>query len=346
MKTSIPPTIPAATSIPAKEAIELILQGTAPDGLRVTGHLDFSRVSQDLTTLPERLTAGRITLNGCRALRELPTDLRCNELELRDTGVTSLPADIQVAYRLDLSRCHNLESLPDNLKVGALILSECTALRALPEGLDVCFLDISGCTALAGWPERASLQIGRLNARGCSQLRALPPWLGALAQLDVSGCVNLSALPEGLRVSSWLDLAGTAITALPAALRSAQLRWRGVRIDERVAFHPETITAREVFSRPNAELRRVLLERMGYGAFIEQAAAEELDRDQDPGGLRRLLRVRMEGDEPLVILSVSCPSTGRQYLLRVPPALGSCRQAAAWIAGFDNPDDYAPLAET
>ena len=40
------------------------------------------------------------------------------------------------------------------------------------------------------------------------------------------------------------------------------------------------------------------------------------------------------------------PATGRRYVLRVPPQTRTCRQAAAWIAGFDNPDDYQPLAET
>jgi hypothetical protein len=146
-------TTPTAPSMPAKEAIDLILSGEAPSGLHAAGHLDFSCVSQaseQLTALPQGLMAGRITLNGCRALRELPTGLRCNELALRDAIITNLPTDIQVAYRLDLSRCHNLESLPENLKVGSLILSECTTLRALPEGLDVCFLDISDCTALTG----------------------------------------------------------------------------------------------------------------------------------------------------------------------------------------------------
>ncbi|MDB6133792.1 MAG: hypothetical protein JWM59_2035 [Verrucomicrobiales bacterium] len=45
-------------------------------------------------------------------------------------------------------------------------------------------------------------------------------------------------------------------------------------------------------------------------------------------------------------LECRCPSTGRRYLLPVPPAVRTCRAAAAWMAGFDNPDDYAPLLET
>jgi hypothetical protein len=32
--------------------------------------------------------------------------------------------------------------------------------------------------------------------------------------------------------------------------------------------------------------------------------------------------------------------------VRVPPTMRNCRQAVAWTAGFDNPDDYEPIAET
>ncbi len=48
----------------------------------------------------------------------------------------------------------------------------------------------------------------------------------------------------------------------------------------------------------------------------------------------------------LVEMSCFCPSTGRQYMIRVPPNTATCRQAAAWIAGFDDPDDYHPVLET
>jgi hypothetical protein len=93
-------------------------------------------------------------------------------------------------------------------------------------------------------------------------------------------------------------------------------------------------------------VRRVLLERMGYERFLREAEADVLDEDADAGGPRRLLRVALGDDEPLVCLAVRDPSTGRQYLLRVPPNMRSCHQAAAWIAGFDDPDDYHPVVET
>jgi hypothetical protein len=164
--------------------------------------------------------------------------------------------------------------------------------------------------------------------------------------LDINGCANLRELPEGLQVSSWLDLANTGIKSLPDSMNGVNLRWRGVPIDERIAFQPQSITVSEVLDQPNSELRRVLLERMGYEKFLAEAQAKVLDSDRDPGGERRLLYVPMQNDEPLVCLAVYCPSTGRQYMLRVPPKMRTCRQAAAWIAGFDREEDYQPIAET
>lgn len=363
---AVAPTRPSgAQAVPVETARKLILAGTAPAGMVVAGHLRLNDQSQlrtlppgltapsldlsgcaQLESLPEGLQVRRLNLSGCRALRELPTGLRCYELDLQHTNLTSLPDDLAVEYKLNLARCFALERLPGNLTVGSLILSECTALESLPEGLSVYFLDISGCTRLERWPQQAAVRIGRLNARGCVRIRSLPGWLHELSQLDVSGCTALSDLPASLRVTSWLDIAHTAISWLPAGVRGARLRWRGVPITERIAFHPEKITAEEVLGESNAELRRVLLERMGYERFLAQARAQVVDRDQDAGGERRLLRVPLTGDEPLVCVAVLCPSTGRQYLIRVPPTMRTCRQAVAWIAGFDNPDDYRPIKET
>ena len=87
-----------------------------------------------------------------------------------------------------------------------------------------------------------------------------------------------------------------------------------------------------------------MIERMGFDRFMREAGAERLDADRDPGGPRELLRVPMQGDEDIVCLSVRCPSTGRHYLLRVPPTMKTCHQAAAWMAGFDDPEEI-PAAE-
>jgi hypothetical protein len=118
-----------------------------------------------------------------------------------------------------------------------------------------------------------------------------------------------------------------------------------VFVEPRIAFHPETITAAEVLTEPNAELRRIKLERMGTERFFAEADATVLDVDRDAGGERRLLRVTFPGDEPLVCVSVCCPSTGRRYLLRVPPQVTTCHEAVAWTAGLEA-SAYKPEVET
>ncbi|HEY3325089.1 MAG TPA: hypothetical protein VGP72_31840 [Planctomycetota bacterium] len=317
---------------------------TLPNGLH-SFKVDLSGC-RALERLPDGLEARHLILNGCLALRELPSGLCCYHLEANSSGLRSLPDDLQVEYRIDLADCRELSSLPAGLAPCALNLRNCTKLTALPKGLDVRFLDISGCGVLIDWPETAIVSTGRLLMRGCMGLRRFPPHIRSLSHLDICDCPRLRELPEGLEIGNWLDLANTELKGLPNSLQGVSLRWRGVPIESRIAFHPETITVQEILRQQNAELRRVLLERYGFSRFMQEAKAELLDKDSDPGGERRLLRVKLEGDEDLVCVSFVCPSTGRQYITRVPPDMATCQQAVAWMAGFDDPKHYRPLIET
>lgn len=350
----------------AESAVKLILKGLAPDGLIVREPLEI-RGNRKLTRLPANLTAGALNLTGCTALAELPAGLkvrrlcldgciamwflpaglRAYELRMRDTKLIAVPEDLRVRYLLDLQGSTALKKLPSGLKVNTLNLRGCSSLEELPEGLTVRFLDISDCISLSGkWPDKMSLHTGRLVMRNCSQFTQLPSDLKVIAQLDLRGCAGINSLPENLVVTSWIDIAGTGITSLPESMSKTDIRWKGIRISRRVAFEPETITYQEVLAAGNVELRRILLERMGYERFMEEAHAKTIHQDSDPGGERRLLKVSIQGDEDLVCLAVTCPSTGRRYMLRVPPSTRTCHQAAAWIAGFDRADDYRPMKET
>lgn len=334
-----------AITLDAEEARRLILSGQAPNHLCVNGDLNFSGETR-LTALPAGLEVKRLVLDQCSSLAALPEGLRCVSLSARGTPLTTVPQDLHVTSLLDLSGCDLLTTLPDELQVRTLVLRGCTGLTALPEHMRVFVLEIPNCVGIPHFPEHGPEQLARLNVRGCTQLSTLPCWLKRVGQLDVSGCSTLSELPEGLHVVSWLDVAHMPLRQLPASVQGVQLRWRGVITDEQTVFHPETITVQQVLSERNAERRRVLLERLGYDRFLAEAQAEILHQDQDAGGERRLLRVPLQDDEPLVCLQVQCPSTGRRYLIRVPPTMRRCQQAAAWIAGFDDPEQYRPLLET
>jgi hypothetical protein len=313
--------------IQPSDATKLILTGGAPTGL-TTGVLQLG--------LPEIK----------KEITRLPGLLNCYSLSLADQPISALPADLKVEFKLNLTNCNNLTALPANLKVSTLVLTNCTRLTALPEGLQVNFLQLEGCTALQIWPESARVTHGWVRARDCTELRELPPTLGPVASLDLRNCRRIDSIPEQAQIRSWIDIGGTRINSLPESSRGTALRWRGVPVSAQIAFFPETLKSADIIAERNAELRRVMIERVGFEKFIHEVKAEVLDRDQDRGGERKLFRVQLENDEPVVVVSIICPSTGRQYLVRVPPNTRTCRQAVAWTAGFDNPDDYAPVAET
>ena len=288
---------------------------------------------------------GELDLSNSR-VKEIQAAVRCYDLDASNTKLHSLPADLTVESTITLRGCQQLEFLPSNLKCGSLDLQGCTFLSNLPEGLECWFINLNNCSRFVGWPKSATVHRGIVSLRNCIEVQTLPAWFGDLAQLDLAGCVQLKRIPGNFSVSGWLDIGGASIETLPDSLRGKPLRWRGVRIDERIAFEPESISSKEVLNEPNTELRRVMIERMGYLKFAQEAGAKTLDKDTDPGGERKLLKIKMQEGEDIVGLTCSCPSTARHYFLRVPPNVSTCHQAAAWLAGFDDPEKYCPVIET
>jgi hypothetical protein len=185
--------------------------------------------------------------------------------------------------------------------------------------------------------------LGNLNLSGAANIYHLPENL-TCESLDLSDCTNITTLPKGLHVTYWIEIAGSGITSLPTG-HGFCLHWRGVHINDRIAFAPQSLTGQEILRTDNVEIRRVLIERLGYETFLQQVGGVIRDRDTDAGGERQLIYIPFDDDEPLMLLKVICPSTGHIHILRVPPYLDTCHQSAAWIAGFDNPDDYHPAIE-
>lgn len=300
------------------------------------------------------LAAARVQLAELEALAVSSGDRRIRGMAekgkklLRDPEVRKIhgvvaPRPVPLRYRAPHDATTELVGYGGETIVDA---SDCVALRALPHGLSVAYLNLSGCTSLAALPDDLVVRRGRLTLRGCAQLRRLPRGLGPLHELDLSGCLNIVELPDDLVVTGWIDVAGSGLSALPERLADVGIRWNGVPVDARIAFRPDQLDVSEIMAEPNVERRRVMMERFGFERFMAAAGAEVIDADTDRGGPRRLLRVAIPGDEPLVCVSVICPSTQRHFMLRVPPAMTSCRQAVAWTAGFDDTSAYQPLVET
>jgi hypothetical protein len=122
--------------------------------------------------------------------------------------------------------------------------------------------------------------------------------------------------------------------------------WHGIIVPEYVILLPEEITFDMINEEPNAEVRRVLIERYGLDQYLKSGNVIKIH--QDPCGI--LYRMNLKGDEPIMVVRVvnSTPEPDgiyKEYFLRVPPNMLRARQAVAWTFGLTE-EEYFPLAET
>jgi hypothetical protein len=321
-----------------------------PESLHVRG--DLRLIGLRLEELPPDLRVdGSLILECCPRLTRLPASLKIGKnLIVRNCPLSELAVNLVIGGHLVIKRCPNLAALPADLNVaGDVRISECRGLTTL--GSISRFwnsLFVQRCVNLKSLPVGLIVP-GRLDLTGCTGLTSLSAdteigfqlqntWHPTLVLVD---CHALQSLPDDLSILGAIDLAGSGLKDLPPELSDVRVVWRGIAISAVAALHPEQLSAIEILQEPNAEVRRIMLERVGCDHVLEKANARLIDSDHDAGGPRKLVQVSESR-----YLRCRCPSTGRVYLLRVPPTTGSCRAAAAWLAGFDNPNDYRPLLET
>ncbi len=92
----------------------------------------------------------------------------------------------------------------------------------------------------------------------------------------------------------------------------------------------------------NAEVRRVICERLGSDRFVEVVGGKCIDE----GKRGRLIEIDL-GDDPERVaryVHVQDSSTERQYYLRVPPSVKSAAEGVAWTFGMDEAA-YQPVQE-
>ncbi len=325
---------PAGLQIGGDIVLHRAVSSISP-GLQTHGNLAILRCPE-LARLPDGLSIGGDLILRRTGLKMLPSGLNVRGgIELRFAQIASIPADLSVGDYLDLEACQQLESLPLGLHVpGWLRVARCVRLRRVP-AMTVGFSGEAPKLA-ARWTWNHLERPGRPRM--------------APGSLNLENCRSLEELEDGLRVSSTIEVAGTLLKATPNSCRDARLQWRGVEVPPRVAFEPQALDETDIFNAPNMELRRVMLQRIGMERFFHlvqrQGTVEVIEADADRGGPRRLLRLSLFRAGVETCLECRCPSTGRLYLLRVPPRMRSCHQAAAWIAGFDDPTQYQPIIET
>ncbi len=114
--------------------------------------------------------------------------------------------------------------------------------------------------------------------------------------------------------------------------------FRDVQIPETYgSLHPHQWQARWLLEEPNAELRRVLIQGIGYTRLCQELRAVELDSWRE----YTLLRIDQSVDvEPIFLLKMTCPSTGYIHATRVPPEVQTAREAIRWVNWDVDPEEF------
>ena len=137
--------------------------------------------------------------------------------------------------------------------------------------------------------------------------------------------------------------------------------YHGVTVPAQVIETPETITIEQIKNEENAEVRRCMVERMGWARFYSEAGMKVLHEDTlesnfpsipiselvsesarlvtsyrpgtETAQLLEAEGIRDYEDRPLRFVRLTDPSTGRQYTLRVLHSHTRCYEAVGWSFG-------------
>ncbi len=121
--------------------------------------------------------------------------------------------------------------------------------------------------------------------------------------------------------------------------------YHGVTLPEKYGqIHSNQWEARWILEEKNAEVRRALIQGIGYDRICQQLQAVELDSWQE----YTLLSIDFDDDfddegnsKPIYLLKMTCPSTGHIHALRVPPEVESAKEAIRWVNWDIDPEEFS-----
>lgn len=340
-----------------------------PDGLKLHGDLiliscpnlknlpvnlkvhNLTVIDCGITALPAGLAVkGRVRLQRCRELVDISVLSLAQErwirtLIIQECPKVVLPKWLSVRGTLILEKLLHKE-IHTQFKCRLLQFKNMPRLKAVTTPFHVEErVTFRHCPALRALPGQA-VTVNILEMIRCTAITTLPPKFNVRQKIDLTGCTHFTAFQDDMFFEGTLDVSETALTKLPSGMRQCQVLWRGHRIPQHYYFEFVQVNPLTLLGEANAEVRRLVFEKIGSKTFFAGAPHQVLDQDRDPGGVRRLLSFQLSANRNVLFLHCFCPSTGREYLLGLPPTINTCHQGAAWLAGFDNPDDYQPAQET
>lgn len=114
--------------------------------------------------------------------------------------------------------------------------------------------------------------------------------------------------------------------------------YEGVRLPKKYELPLSQWEGRWLLEEKNAELRRVLIQGIGYDRICQELQAVQLGSWREYS----LLRIDSNVDvEPIYLLKMTCPSTGSIHATRVPPEITTAREAIRWVNWGTDPEDFS-----
>jgi leucine-rich repeat protein SHOC2 len=189
-----------------------------------------------------------------------------------------------------------------------------------------------------------------------NQLTNLPEGIGNLTSLN---CLDLDAnkltnLPES--ISNLVNLKCLALSGNPLSdlsnLKnlpcSTTVYFLDISLPRRYWTKFSNWKPEWLLNEDNSEIRRILIEQVGYEKICEDLGAIILDSWREYS----LLRIDgiqdiynedgyLVGTEPTLLLKMTCPSTQHIHILRVPPEMTSAEAAITWVNHGIHPDEIA-----
>lgn len=145
--------------------------------------------------------------------------------------------------------------------------------------------------------------------------------------------------PTHLRFDQENRSHGEGVAALEFADGFSLYAYHGVILPEKYGeLHPHQWRSEWLLEETNAELRRVLIQGIGYARICQELEVVELDSWRE----YTLLLINHNLDlEPIHLLKMVCPSTQHLHALRVPPEVTTAREAICWANWGIDPEEFS-----
>lgn len=179
-----------------------------------------------------------------------------------------------------------------------------------------------------------------VSALGCAPMS--PQWTAVLNYASDCGWAfpfqHACLLIDRPQTWTWDErdrLHGEGKPALRFADRTGVYAYSGVLLPERyAAVRPQLWKSQWLLEEPDADLRQVLLQGIGYPRLLRELRVRELDR------WREYTLICLESDragnvasEPVYLLQIASPDTGYIHIAPVPTSVRSAQEAIRWAGG-------------